>query len=165
MKPIINIALLLFVIFLNIACEKEAENQPLKFSGELISHTGCKHLKSANCKNDQSCVEYVFDKTNNKLSLTHINAGFNCCPDSMWCTISKAENNIIIEEFEASALCDCNCLYDFEIELKGIEQGKYTIRFIEPYCGEQEKLIFEVDFYNSSTGSFCVTRKRYPWGI
>ena len=130
MKPIINIALLsFFVIFLNFACEKETENQPLEFSGELISHTGCKHLRSSKFENDQSCVEYVFDKTNNKLSLTHINTGFNCCPDSLWCTISKTENTIIIEEFEASQGCKCNCLYDFEIELEGIEQEKYTIKF------------------------------------
>lgn len=166
MKLKINIALLsLFMVFLNIACDKEAENQPLEFSGKLISHTDCKHLKSSNFENNQSCVEYIFDKQNNKLSITHINTGFNCCPDSLWCTISKTENKIIIEEFEASLGCKCNCLYDFEIELEGIEQEKYTIQFIEPYCGEQEELIFEVDLSENITGSFCVTRIIYPWGI
>ena len=166
MKLKINIALLsFFIVFLNFACNNEIENQPPEFSGKLINHTDCKHLKSSISENNQSCVEYVFDHANNKLLLTHINTGFNCCPDSLWCTISKTGNKIIIEEFEASQGCKCNCLYDFKIEIEGVEQGKYTIQFIEPYRGEQEELIFEVDLSESSTGSFCVTRNIYPWGI
>jgi len=49
------------------------------------------------------------------------------------------------------------------MEINGVDSKKYTIRFIEPYCGEKQKIIFGLDLAKDKNGSFCVTRKQYPW--
>lgn len=71
----------------------------------------------------------------------------------------------MIQEYEKVADCKCECLYDLEIEVNGVDFKKYQIKFIEPYALEQDKLDFEVDLTKDSNGTYCVTRKQYPWGI
>jgi hypothetical protein len=99
------------------------------------------------------------------LTVKHINAGFNCCPDSLYCKVDLEGDTILIQELENSTLCHCNCLYDLVIEIKGIDLKKYHVKFIEPYVADQNKLLFEIDLTEDSTGSYCVTRQQYPWGI
>jgi len=156
------------LLFLISGCEKNTENNRELPVGQLKSHSDCKLFKTAGSEADIpdtiSCVSYVFDASADQLSLTHVNAGFNCCPDSLYCNILVNNDTIIIQEFEKSALCRCNCLYDLEIEISGLEIKKYLVRFIEPYSGEQEKIIFEVDLTLKNAGSYCVTRTQYPWG-
>jgi hypothetical protein len=103
--------------------------------------------------------------TSKILIFKHINAGFNCCPEGFYCNVSLKNDTIVIEEFENSSLCDCNCLFDLDIEVKGVETKTYQIKFIEPYCGDQAKLEFPVNLAVLKDGIFCVTRTRYPWGI
>jgi len=55
-------------------------------------------------------------------------------------------------------------LFDLDIELKGIDQNKYQVRFVEPYAEGQEQLIFEMDLTSGNEGEYCVVRKGYPWG-
>lgn len=174
MKTSICLILVFSLIALTIlSCEKENANNKSKqlvLTGELINNTTCKNglkslLHEANTPDSLSCVEYVFDKANNKLTFKHINAGFNCCPESLYVQTSLNDNTITIQEHEANALCDCNCLYDLDIELNGVEAKKYWIIFIEPYAADQQEISFEVDLNNSNEGEFCVTRKQYPWGV
>jgi hypothetical protein len=154
-------------IFLIISCGKENHNPYIK--GELINNTGCKSFKSAvityETPNNQSCVNYSYEKSGNKLSLKHINAGFNCCPGKLSCNVTMNGDTLIIEEFEKNSLCDCDCLFDLDIEVTGVIPGKYKVRFIEPYCGKQEKILFETNLADHPDGSFCVSRKQYPWGL
>jgi hypothetical protein len=49
--------------------------------------------------------------------------------------------------------------------MKEVEAKKYQIKFIEPYCSDQEKIEFGVDLAVQTEGVFCVARNRYPWGI
>jgi hypothetical protein len=100
-----------------------------------------------------------------KLSLKHINAGFNCCPGKLTCKVTQSGDSLVIEEFESQAGCNCNCLYDLDIEIKNVTTGKYHIRFIEPYGGEQEKILLDMNLEEHPAGTFCVTRKNYPWGM
>ena len=155
-----------------ISCNEEngTEVQTPVMTGKLINNSACKsELKSsfdvAETADSLSCVQYSFDEANNQLTLTHINAGFNCCPDSIYVHTSLNGDTIIIEEYEIDGLCDCNCLYDLEIELDGVETKKYQIKFIEPYADSQQEILFEADLADYSEGEFCVTRKAYPWGI
>ncbi len=154
-----------------ISCEKkDANDMQLIITGQLISNSSCKNgLKSgsqiAETPDSLSCVEYSFNKENSKLTLKHVNAGFNCCPDSLYCRIELKGDTIQIQEFEKQKLCKCNCLYDLDIELNGVEMKKYQIKFIEPYVAEQKNLIFEIDLIKDTNGIYCVTRKLYPWGI
>lgn len=90
----------IMVIFINvflIGCENE-ENDP-SINGSLINHTDCKTFKSAvigiNNGNSESCIEYSYDSQNRILQLKHINAGFNCCPDSLYCKISLSNDTIL----------------------------------------------------------------------
>jgi hypothetical protein len=160
-------AMFTLIIF---SCEKDKKStNEVQLSGSLIKSSECKSPKSANLSADVpdtlSCINYIFDATQGKLSIQHINAGFNCCPDSMYCQISLINDTILIQEFESASGCNCDCLYDIDIEIKGVEAGKYQLKFIEPYSGEQEKFNFEVDLNNDNTGSNCLIRKQYPWGV
>jgi hypothetical protein len=154
-----------------IRCEKNDDNDTqLVIAGQLISNSSCKSdLKSSSQIVDTpdsiSSVEYSFDEEQNKLILTHINAGFNCCPDCLYCTVELKGDTILIEEFEKTASCYCECLYDLDIEVTGVDSKSYQVEFVEPYASGQTQLLFEIDLVNDSTGFYSVTREQYPWGI
>jgi hypothetical protein len=76
-----------------------------------------------------------------------------------------SNDTIIISEHEAKAQCNCNCLYDLDLVINGVDSKEYQIKFIEPYSGEQKKISFKIDLTKEKNGSFCVTRKSYPWGM
>jgi len=163
-----RILFFLFLIGLLISCTKVPEN-PVVMNPtiRLLGIPQCNHLKLANAiaetHNSQSCVEFVFDQESKKLSLKHLNAGFNCCPESLWCTVVYRNDTIIVQEYEKSLGCKCNCLYDLNLELEDIEPGKYQLRMIEPYIGTQQSLVCLLDLQTKKQGSFCVSRTNYPW--
>jgi len=163
--------LIAFLLLLTLcSCKQDPENpKELNLSVKLLTEDPeCNHLKSAETIRitpiSQSCIEYSFDQSTKKLLIKHLNAGFNCCPESLWCTVTYRNDSIVIQEFEKHMGCKCNCLYDLDIEIEGVESGKYQLRMIEPYVGNQEKLSFELDLRTQIQGAFCVARKQYPWG-
>ena len=152
------------------SCDNENESQQQHdIKGRLTGHSECKNkkafLETIETSDTLSCVEYVYDAVNSRLLLHHINAGFNCCPGNLSCAVTMINDTILIAESEEHYLCDCDCLYDLDIEVIGVENRKYLIKFSEPYLGEQEPLVFEADLPASATGSYCVLRFQYPWGI
>ena len=159
---------IVFVIpFLFFCCTKDKSAQ-LHVSGVLASYSECKKgfdstTQATTIADTLSCIAYSFDYLTNKLVLIHINAGFNCCLDRLYCTVTARNDSIIIQEFEESQNCKCNCLYDLDMVINGVEPKKYKIRFIEPYSGEQKKLNFVLDLTNHKQGIICATRKQYPW--
>lgn len=153
-----------------ISCEKDNNNKQLIITGQLISNSTCKNDLKSNSQitetsDSLSCVEYSFDNEKNKLTLKHLNAGFNCCPDSIYCKVELNGDTILIQEFEKTAQCHCNCLYDLNIEINGVVLKKYQVKFEEPYVAEQNKLVFEIDLTKDQNGTYYVTRKQYPWGM
>lgn len=156
--------------FLVSAC---ADDETAGVDGIVISltaHTGCKSgMKSGdddrNISFGQSCIEYAYSPGAQQLTLTHINAGFNCCPESLFCHITLQKDTIVIEEKEKSALCKCDCLYDLEMVVTGLPPGLYHIRIIEPLLNGQQPLVFQADLKTTPEGMFCVARGKYPWGI
>jgi hypothetical protein len=170
MKRIIS-SLITIMVLVMPGCEKESSsgNLPL-FSGQIVNHSECKYdTKSTSSLSETpdslSCVEYSFNNDNHKLTLKHINAGFNCCPGNLKLNPTLINDTIIIEESESEPACNCDCIFDLDIEIEGVAAQKYQLLFIEPYVGEQEKLNFEIDLSQRARGSFCVTRKQYPWGL
>jgi hypothetical protein len=161
---------LIFTGLLMFSCanEKEPAKEPDMY-GRITGHSECKHsipVRETNETADTlSCVEYSFDEANNTLLLHHINAGFNCCPGNLSCTVTISRDTILVSESEQFPMCNCNCLYDLDIEVFGVEKRIYQIRFIEPYIGNQQPLIFEADLPESAIGSFCAKRLQYPWGL
>lgn len=162
-KLLLGISLLVGVFFLS--CNKENIENP------IINYSSCKDFNSkSNTQiddygSDTSCVSYSYNFQDKKLTLKHINAGFNCCPGNLFCEIDFLNDTIRIKEKEEKTDCYCNCLYDLDIYVSNIELGKYYIFIDEPYCGSQEKIIFEINLALNSTGKFLVRRTEYPWGI
>lgn len=160
-----------FFIFFICSCNKnsaEQEEQP-EVTGKIISYSDClDHLKMADqtmADSNLSCIIYDYDPVSKKLNLTHENAGFNCCPGAITSTISFSGDTIVILESEEYAICNCNCLFNLEIELNGLLSKTYFVKFIEPYVKDQEKLEFSIDLQQQPSGEYCVERNQYPWGI
>ena len=171
MRLIVCKILIAFLLLLTLcSCKPESENpKELNLSANFLTNNPeCNHLKSAeiirSTPNSQSCIEYYFDQSTKILLIKHLNAGFNCCPEKLWCTVAYRNDSIIIQEFEKHMGCKCNCLYDLDLEVLGVEPGNYQLRMIEPYAGNQDKIRFELDLLTQKRGTFCVTRKQYPWG-
>lgn len=112
----------------------------------------------------EECLEYFYDGRS-RLILKHINAGFNCCPGTISAGFYVLPGAISIKEKEESSLCDCNCLYDLTYELMNIRPGAYRISVKNPYQPPDEPpLEFVVSLKGPVSGTFCVPRKKYPWG-
>ncbi len=136
--------------------------------GFLADYGDCKQFQKGtpvrSTPPDQDCMEYQYDGQSVFL-LKHVNAGFNCCPE-IAADITIAGDLITIEEIEISGDCDCLCLFDLNYEIRDLQPGEYTITVIEPYVEEgDETLEFTVDLISSPSGSYCVYRDYYPWGI
>jgi hypothetical protein len=155
------------IIFLVFFCDKG--NYIQNVEAILTENSACKSSKSAeltiDIPSDRSCIFYSYDKKVNKLSVKHANAGFNCCPGKLTCAAEYCCGTITITESEEAAKCNCDCLFDLEMEVTGVTAGDYKVKIIEPYSGDQEKIVFEVNLDDHPDGSFCVTRKLYPWGM
>jgi len=82
----------LAIIFLLSVCEDETRKYELNtdLTGKLISYSECKSNKSVSEKSgnkDFSSINYKYFPLSGILRINHVNAGFNCCPDSIYCTI------------------------------------------------------------------------------
>jgi hypothetical protein len=138
----------------------------LELNGKLVNHSSCKFDKSAGNQTGEynySAASYSYQPLNKKLKVTHYNAGFNCCPDSIYCEVNLINDTIHVIEYEESAQCNCDCLFDLNIEVSGVEAKSYFVKFTEPYLGDQTKLEFSVNFASDTTGLYSVTRTSYPW--
>ena len=161
----------IFFLFIT-GCEKGTESNKNDPGGKVEFQSDC---KSFNINEDmsqsiftapdtQTCIHYSYDGEG-RLELTHINAGFNCCPGDISAEIIINEQNITIEEHEESTDCDCNCLFDIKIVISDLEPATYHFTFVEPYLPENNKIIeFSLDLENESEGSICFDRHGYPWG-
>lgn len=142
---------------------------PSEPTGYLISNTGCKSFEGDSPDqhgNTQSCIQYDYDGTGT-LSLTHVNAAFNCCPDYLTAVFSFVGNTITITEGENlnSGGCDCICLFDLQFQIDNLPPGEYHIIFEELYVqGEDLPLDFVVDLSQAVSDEYCVDRTHYPWG-
>lgn len=139
-------------------------------SGKLVSASDCKHTASGKGlrvqDSNESAVEYSYNPASRVLTLRHINAAFNCCPGPLSASVVLVDSLITITEKESKPSCDCNCLYDLDIEISHLPQKSWNIVFIEPYLSPPDlPLSFVVDLTASSSGRYAVPRARYPWGI
>ncbi len=168
MKPI----LLKFLSFmlLGILFTQCDEDPQSKITGKVIDQSQCKNFLAGNnekftVSDTFSSVEYNYILSLHRLTLNHINAAFNCCPDEIYCQIEIVGDTIHIYELEETSACDCNCLYDITEQLNNVLPGTYTIQYHEPYIGNQPALIFQLQLSEDCSGIFSVPRTSYPWGI
>lgn len=137
-------------------------------AGRLVGRTDCKGSGVVPAGpapvSSQECVEYDYDGRS-LLRLKHVNAGFNCCPDTISADIDVSGRTVRIEETESSSLCDCSCLYDLSYEITALPPGTYRLEVIGPYQPDSDPpLTFQIDLGRAASGSYCVERTRYPWG-
>jgi hypothetical protein len=169
MKTIFNTILYpATLLLLMVGCIDQNGPAESIITGSITNTSECKNFISGDLKFAEadtfSCVHYLYDDVTHKVIMNHINAGFNCCPLKIYCEIVTIGDTIIIHEFEKEQGCNCECLFDLDIELQGIDQNKYQVRFAEPYAEGQPELIFEMDLTSGNEGEYCVVRKGYPWG-
>jgi hypothetical protein len=137
--------------------------------GQVVAFSDCKGmLKTATASDvssDQDCIEHDYDG-DSVLVLKHVNAAFNCCPDSFTVAFDFAGRSITIAEIEwLTTPCKCLCLYDVDLRITGLPAGTWTITVVEPYLWPgAEPLTFTLDLVVSPSGKYCVTRDLYPWG-
>ncbi|MBN1447658.1 MAG: hypothetical protein JXA28_06985 [Bacteroidetes bacterium] len=168
------------------ACSEDTESvKPESMDApqaRLLNATDCKHFGKSTRENtrtsegilacegilasSESCIEYSYDAAKRSLLLTHVNAGFNCCPGVLSVQISVDDNIITIIEREQEAGCHCLCLYDLTMEIVNLPPGSYRIVVIEPYLHDEDlPLSFAVDVRHHPSGKSCVPRAHYPWGV
>ena len=163
--------LLISIVLTSCNLNNEDNDKPVqgKITGTLINTSDCLFQKSAHTDDETpdtlSCVYFNFDKKNEKLTLSHKNAAFNCCPGELSTTFSLSGDTLIIEEAEETSGCNCNCLFDLDMKIEGIISKTYVIKFVEPYIGDHPVIIFDIDLTSEQQGSFCLTRKFYPYGL
>lgn len=139
-------------------------------SGNISYAVGCKDFEFDKATSltppNQDCVEYSFDGES-VLQLTHINAGFNCCP-RIFADITVEGNLITVTEGETFdpdvGGCYCLCLFDVGYEIPNLSPGVYTIKVIGLYLELGDVYLeFTADLTTSPTGMYCLTRDHYPW--
>ena len=168
----IGASLIVAMIFLAACSDKTTEPQGSDGipSGKVTDYTTCKDSAMAagrgEIPNDRDCIEYAYDGQS-VLTLTHINAGFNCCPDSLMAAFHIGSGDIIIDEAEllTSGGCHCLCLYDLDYEIRDLPPGEYIIRVNQPYLASRAAVLeFSVDLASQPSGTVCVERDFDPWG-
>jgi hypothetical protein len=141
-------------------------------SGAVVNHSGClSHTAvpaAASLSPDQSCVDIQYDGAGT-LTMTHGNAGFNCCPATLSAQFSFDGSTITVTESETFGEwggCMCLCLYDMEMRVNNLPPGQYRIVFVEPYRDASDPALdFVVDLSQATSTMHCVERHDYPWGI
>lgn len=149
-------------------CSDDGDSVSRNTSGRIVSTDGCKYLdteqlfKSNFAPTHQDCINYEYDSTKT-LTITHINAAFNCCPSDITADIAFEGNTITITEHEADSLCNCTCLYDVKYQFDNVEEGYYTIVINGLYLGDTSPVTAEFDLTSSYENTFCTERNFYPW--
>ncbi len=136
--------------------------------GMITGHTGCKNLpKSTDTLSTLDCIQYEYNGAGT-LTLTHINAGFNCCPEEILADIDIQGDTIHISEDETFGEyggCYCLCLYDVYMTITGLMPGEYTIIIDGMYLEGRPPLNTTVNLVAEPSGVYCLERDIYPWGF
>lgn len=140
-------------------------------SGSLISRSTCKSSGGAalvdSVSSNQSCIIYEYDGVG-ALSITHVNAGFNCCPTEISARFDFDDQIIRVHEVEdlSGGGCRCLCLFDLQFDVENVPPGVYLVEFVESYLDEGDPpLTATLDLTGATSGSHCEERTQYPWGM
>lgn len=161
------------VLIITAGCKKNSEVEEVVVppGGVLLASEGCKEFQTGGSNSmagvsvsqTNDCIDYRYDGKGT-LTLTHINAAFNCCPGEITAEITFNGNVITIREAESEQACRCDCLFDLDYELINLSPGTYWLQVTEPYVQEGDQpLAFTLRLYSATSGSYSVERNYYPW--
>ena len=148
-----------------IACTNTDPN-PGDPTGEFKKRSECKYndvkLMAEGFDSTHEGIQYKFK--DNTLTITHVNAGLNCCPDPMNATVTVKDGVITIDETKSANGCKCMCLFDVDYSVTELPVGTYIIeaKSFTDLAGDDE-LKATVDLSKNPEGSFSVARTHYPW--
>lgn len=136
----------------------------LEPAGELVDIQGCKASSATvagGVSADRDCIEYSY--WGRSLSLKHVNAALNCCPE-VHARVTVSADTIFIIEKEIVGGCHCLCLYDLRYRVVHLPVGTYRVIVSEEYLTDGDQpLEFTMDLRASTSGMYCVPRYHYPW--
>ncbi len=160
-----------------VTCNDDGGTKPdqTKPTARLISQSDCKpsltsQPGAAASECSQDCVE-IWSESEGVVRVRHIDAGFNCCIDSVVISVEIKGHVALVTETEVmQAGCHCLCLYDIEYEIRDLPSTVNKIEFVEPYADpdtwpDDEPLCCSFPTPLTDTVSCCVMRCHYPWGI
>ena len=155
-KTILFSVIALFLLLGGAGCEKEKTNE---MQLRDFSYVGCKENTdktkqsfSESILKNQEYIEYRAIE-DGYLHIKHINAQFNCCPDTIKVNFSTGNNGFVITEDEQNPKCNCFCNYDLEYKIGPLSSGKHTI-FI--YKGSIEQKKFNINYTPSTEGKITI---------
>jgi hypothetical protein len=167
-KKFILLVISLGLIFGVFSCKKSNEFNP---SASYLGRSDCGNVwKGTNVdqrvlnltKNTvYEIVQYSFQ--DNVLEISHINAGFNCCPE-IAADIDVSGDVILIEEKEIKGECSCLCLYTLKYKIEDLKPGLYKIKISCPYIPNGEQPVeLEIELFQGASGRVEFVRNSYPW--
>jgi len=157
----LNLTVIVMILLLW-GCDRETLQPTIRFDD--ASKCEGPELKSIqDIATTQDCIQY--DYQDNVMTIKHVNAGFNCCPEGFNVCLTVSGDTLIISESENSSLCDCCCLFDLEYTLSDISSGTWWIKVNEPYLhgSDDEPILFTVNLKKNPSGEKCFARNSYPW--
>lgn len=149
--------LALFVTYLTSTPLTKPELPPCPSHSAEVVHLGtCKsHMAQAFQDSVENCLEWSYDGSA-VLELVHVNALFNCCPDSATVDIAISGDTVTLTEKEhVEHPCTCWCEYDLGIRLYGMVPQIYRIRIKEPLRPPEEWMAVDIDLSESPSGRYC----------
>ncbi len=168
MKPFRNIIVLLSSVLILHGCLKI--NTDGVITSVVVNTSECKgsaagafYVLKSQDSGKNSGVLYNYNPEEEELSITHLNAGINCCREAIITRSIISKDTLIITEGERGEGCKCLCLVDIDFIVKGVKAGSYILKIEEPYSGEQAKIIFPLNLNQNPYGTFFVQRSSYPW--
>lgn len=147
------IAIISVILFYSVGCKKSESSTPDPV-GVYTGYSGCNSLQDATFDDRpvKECIGYQYNGSGT-LSLGHYNALFNCCPGEVQAIIEIKGNTIFITESQLEAACRCNCHYDLDFQISGIQSGQYTIQIT---CEDGRSLSYSITLTSGeSSGNRC----------
>lgn len=142
-----------------------SSDETTQFHLRNFANTGCKSMvptrgDTRNYVLRQESVEYKA-LANGYLSINHVNACFNCEPGELKMQATISGNEIRIVETEQYPGANCICPYDLYGEVGPLENGDYTIIFIEgadlaSAKHAEERFRFNISYNNSLNGKLNI---------
>ncbi len=154
--------ILLSIVTFAAACETENTGEHNNLNNQqpaLVSydHTGCKGaakaLDSAPLQGFE-CVAWSYDGAG-ALALRHVNAKFNCCPNSVLGLTGEVAfegTTLTLSESDNGGECRCECVYDLSYELRDVAPGMVQV-VVAPFEDP-----VEMDLVAAGEGVFCIDR-------
>ena len=112
--------------------EKQVADGAIKLDN--FTHSSCKKLTGTvpmdnvgkPIPTDGEYIEYEADNDGN-LIIKHVNAVFNCRPESLRASLTEADGEITLNETEVDGQADCFCPYDLNFKIGKLTNRKYTL--------------------------------------